>query len=130
MQKENPVTWFEVYVDDMDRAVQFYETVFNTKLESMSMPEGTEETMQMWSFPGNMESKAAATGALVKMDGMKAGGNSTIVYFNSEDCSVEESRVVEAGGQVIKTKESIGEYGHMSLVSDTEGNVIGIHSMK
>ena len=64
------------------------------------------------------------------MKGFTAGGNSTIVYFSSEDCSIEEARVVEAGGKIHKPKLSIGEYGHMTLASDTEGNMIGIHSMK
>jgi len=130
MRKQNPVTWFEIYVDDMDRAKQFYETVFESELSDMSMPEGSDEGMQMLAFPSDMESKSAAAGALVKMEGMKAGGNSTLVYFNSKDCTTEESRVEAAGGNVFKTKESIGEFGHMSLVTDTEGNMIGIHSMK
>jgi uncharacterized protein len=52
------------------------------------------------------------------------------VYFGSEDCAIEESRVTEAGGKVMKPKMSIGEYGYISLCVDTEGNVFGLHSMK
>ena len=48
----------------------------------------------------------------------------------SEDCSVEESRVKAAGGKVVKSKVSLGDYGAMVLACDTEGNTIGIHSMK
>jgi predicted enzyme related to lactoylglutathione lyase len=36
--------------------------------------------------------------------------------------------VAAAGGTVIKPKMSIGAYGFMSLVLDTEGNTIGLHS--
>lgn len=43
-----------------------------------------------------MEKAEGAAGPLVKMKGFTAGGNSTIVYFSSEDCSIEEARVVEA----------------------------------
>jgi predicted enzyme related to lactoylglutathione lyase len=74
-----------------------------------------------------MEGEGAA-GALVKMKGIKAGGNSTIIYFGSEDCSIEESRIEDAGGKVIQSKQSIGEFGFMVMANDTEGNVIGIHS--
>ena len=63
------------------------------------------------------------------MEGCKAGGGSTIVYFKCDDCAVEESRVGPAGGQVFKPKFSIGQYGFISLVLDTEGNMIGLHSM-
>ena len=31
----NPVRWFEIYVQDMDRARKFYETVFQTELQRL-----------------------------------------------------------------------------------------------
>ena len=65
----------------------------------------------------------------MQVKGMEAGGNSTLVYFASEDCSIEEGRVEDAGGKLIRPKMSIGEYGFVSLAQDTEGNMIGIHSM-
>jgi uncharacterized protein len=117
--------WFEIYVDDMQRATAFYETVFDTRLEALIDPSG--ETTMM-SFPGDMETYGAG-GALVKMKGMKAGGNSTLVYFHSEDCTTEESRVAAAGGKVVSPKMSIGDYGFISLCLDSEGNTFGLHSM-
>jgi predicted enzyme related to lactoylglutathione lyase len=57
-----------------------------------------------------------------------AGGNSTLIYFPCEDCAGEESRVVDAGGAVQKGKMYIGEFGFISRVIDTEGNMIGLHS--
>ena len=74
--------------------------------------------------------KWGAGGALVKMEGVSSGGNSTLVYFSCEDCAVEASRVVDAGGQIHREKWSIGEYGFIALVVDTEGNKIGLHSLK
>jgi predicted enzyme related to lactoylglutathione lyase len=104
-KKYNPVAWFEIYVDDMDRATKFYETVLNVKLEEMPVPGDAPMTMRC--FPG-FENGIGASGTLVKMDGLQAGGNSTIVYFGCYDCTVEESRVVEAGGKVHQPKMSIG----------------------
>jgi hypothetical protein len=130
MENINPVVWFEIYVDDLNRAKEFYETVFQLQLNEMPMPESTEDSMKMLFFPSDMESKNSASGALVKMEGFKAGNNSTIVYFMSEDCSIEEARITAAGGKVIKPKVSLGDYGAMVLATDTEGNMIGIHSMK
>ncbi|MCE1228213.1 MAG: VOC family protein, partial [Firmicutes bacterium] len=46
-----------------------------------------------------------------------------------EDCAVEAARAQEAGGQLHREKMSIGPYGFISLVNDTEGNLIGLHSM-
>ena len=127
MADQNPVVWFEIYVDDMARAGRFYEQVLNLTLTEMPSP--TEEPMVMRSFPGDMETKGAASGALVKMDGFPAGGSGTIVYFHSTDCSVEQARIAGAGGKVLRPKTSLGEYGFMVLAEDTEGNVIGFHSM-
>jgi len=128
MKNENPVVWFEIYVEDLDRAKSFYEKVFKTELTEIGDP--TDEGMKMLAFPGNMDSKGRASGALVHMKGMEVGKNSTIVYFFSEDCSVEESRVSDAGGKLERSKMSIGEHGFISLAKDPEGNMIGIHSMK
>jgi len=127
MKKSNSAVWFEIYVDDMKRASKFYENVMNVKLEALPNPSGDD--MEMRSFPGHME-KYGANGALVKMEGVKAGGNSTLVYFGSEDCTTEENRVEKAGGKVFKPKMSIGEFGFISLFFDTEGNMIGVHSME
>ncbi len=127
MDSINPVVWFEIYVDDLARATKFYETVFQFKLNDLPSPEGEDITMA--AFPGNMETKNMASGALVKMEGMTPGQNSVVVYFYSKDCSIEAGRVADAGGQVCRPKTSLGQYGFMSLVTDTEGNTIGIHSM-
>lgn len=128
MKNGNPIVWFEIYTDDIERAKKFYEAVFEVQFTSLSDP--TSNDLQMLAFPGDMESKNRASGALVKMEGFKAGNNSTIVYFMSEDCSIEEARVESAGGSIFKPKMSIGQYGFIVLAKDTEGNIIGIHSMK
>src|SRR5690606_13859983 len=54
------------------------------------------------------EKQPNAAGALVKMDGVCAGMGGTMIYFQCEDCSVEESRVEAAGGKVHQPKMSIG----------------------
>lgn len=128
MANKNPIAWFEIYVDDMPRAKQFYETVFATELEQLEDPTESESPMEMLAFPSNMEEYGAA-GSLVKIEGYPAGGQGTIIYFDCEDCSLEESRVVAAGGKIEQSKMSIGEFGFMSLIVDTEGNTIGLHSM-
>lgn len=121
----NPVGWFEIYVQDMNRAKSFYEGVFQTKLEKIENPE-----IDMWSFPFSMEEKLpGAAGALVKMEGVPSGGGGTLVYFSCKDCANEAKKVEENGGKIMKPKFSIGQFGFISIVFDTEGNMIGLHSM-
>lgn len=125
---KNPIGWYEIYADDLDRARAFYETVLNVTLGELTPPDGGESGLRMLSFPCDFESYGAS-GALVKMEGMSPGGSGTIVYFACDDCALEESRVAGAGGQVVQSKMSIGEYGYCAMVIDTEGNTIGLHSM-
>lgn len=120
----NPVGWFEIYVDDMARARSFYERVFQCQLTQLG-----NNDVELWAFPAD-QTCYGTTGALVKMKDIAAGKNSTIVYFNCDDCAIEQQRVHENGGKVIKEKFSIGEYGLIALVTDSEGNMIGLHSLR
>jgi predicted enzyme related to lactoylglutathione lyase len=131
--KPNPVAWFEIYVQDMERAKTFYEAVFQETLAPLPAPPAPEEAphegeMEMWSFP-MAEEGYGAPGALVRMQGIPSGGSGTVVYFSCEDCAVEAARAAEHGGRIFRAKMPIGEYGFIALVNDTEGNMIGLHSM-
>ncbi len=128
----NPVVHFEIYVQDMGRAKAFYEAVLGIKLEKMPAPTA-ELNMDMWFFPMDRETGMntyGAGGMLVKMDGYPSGGGGTLVYFGCEDCAVQAARAAKLGGSVCKEKTSIGEHGFFALAQDTEGNMIGFHSMK
>lgn len=127
----NPVVWFEIYVQDMARAKRFYEAVFDIKLEKMPAPT-PDITMDMWAFPSDPNqspNQYGACGMLVKMDGYPTGGGGTVVYFTCQDCALEAARVEANGGVLIKEKTSLGPHGFMALARDTEGNMIGLHSM-
>jgi predicted enzyme related to lactoylglutathione lyase len=120
----NPVGWFEVYVQDMNRAKAFYESTFQLTLERLESP-----GIELWAFPFRPENPGCA-GALARMPGKDSGGGGTLIYFSCADCAVEASRALQNGGRIHKEKMSIGQYGFIALVSDTEGNMIGLHSMQ
>jgi uncharacterized protein len=126
MGKPNAIGWFDIYVNDMGRAVRFYESVLKQKLAPIGDP--TNET-QMMGFPTDMAVYGAG-GALVKSNYARPGPGGTLVYFSVEDCSQQESRVVPAGGKVVRPKFSIGDFGWVTLCEDTEGNLFGLSSMK
>ncbi|MEO7316202.1 MAG: VOC family protein [Ginsengibacter sp.] len=129
MQAKNPVIWFEIYVDDLKRAQTFYEKILNIEMSVLPTPDSLEEEMSMVAFPMEMDGPGAG-GTLIKTESIKAGGNSTIIYFASNDCAIEEARIEAAGGKILQSKQSLGEFGFMVLAQDTEGNAIGIHSQK
>jgi uncharacterized protein len=119
------IGWFDIYVEDMERAQAFYETVLETTLSPMDDP--NDPTAQMRGFGDDFTSHGAG-GALVKLEYAKPGPGGSMVYFTCADCAVEERRVPAAGGSIVRPKFSIGDHGFVSIITDTEGNTIGLHS--
>jgi uncharacterized protein len=122
MKNVNPVGWFDINVANLDRAKKFYEAVFGTQFVDLPLEWGKQAL-----FPAD-NAGLNISGALVEKVDFVARGNNTIVYFVSDDCVTEESKVENAGGKVIAPKMSIGEFGFVSIILDSEGNTIGLHS--
>jgi predicted enzyme related to lactoylglutathione lyase len=120
----NPVGWFEIYVQDTARAKAFYEATFEVKLEPLPSP-----GIEMLAFPAKPDSPGCG-GALVRMPGKDSSGGGTLIYFSCADCATELARATAHGGRVFKNKFSIGQYGFIALIFDTEGNMIGLHSLR
>jgi predicted enzyme related to lactoylglutathione lyase len=108
----------------MHRARAFYERVLQVKLDELPSP-----AVKMLAFPAQPD-RPGCGGALVRYEGKESGAGGTLVYFSCADCAVEAARAVESGGRVFKPKFPIGQYGFISLIFDTEGNMVGLHSLK
>ena len=127
---QNVICWFEIYVKDMERARKFYHEVIGTNFIEVPMP--PDAALSKMAFFSPMENQGVS-GALIEMPGTKEGDGqcvNTMVYFPCEDCSVEEARVVKAGGMVHRSKFSIGQFGFCAICVDSEGNPFGLFSMK
>jgi len=124
MKNVNPVNWFDINVSNLNNAKEFYETVFNIKLVDFPIEFGKQS-----GFPFDPKG-FNVTGALVEKEDFQSNSNNTVIYFESEDCVTEESLVEKAGGKIVRSKMSIGEFGFVSLLMDRDGNTIGLHSRK
>jgi predicted enzyme related to lactoylglutathione lyase len=121
----NPVRWFEIYVSDMERALHFYRSVFQQPIEKMDEEAGEGE---IYLFTQRNE-RYGICGTLVKHPKCSPGRGGTMVYFECEDCALEVGCTVIYGGRVLQDKKPIGKFGYMAIIEDSEGNVIGLHSM-
>ena len=123
----NVVGWFEIPVTDMDKAIRFYETVFEYKLELHQMGELDMAWFPYADVPGS-------PGALVfHKDFYEPSTYGVLIYFTcqSGDLSNELAKVESSGGKVLMPKKLITEdIGYMALCIDTEGNRIALHSRK
>ena len=77
----NAVCWFEIYDDDIDRAKAFYQTVFATELTRLDNPTNKPPFPQpeMWAFRWTNNRTARLVPFGKKMEGVAAGGNSSLV---------------------------------------------------
>lgn len=123
--KRNIGGWFEIYVEDMQRAMDFYQHVFDD-VNFIDLSKGDSQ-MQMFEwedhFPG-------AGGALVKMQFNKPSPNGTVIYFNCDDCAVQEARAREKGVEILASKTQLPHFGFSALLRDSENNTIGLYSLK
>jgi predicted enzyme related to lactoylglutathione lyase len=54
-----------------------------------------------------------------------------MVYLNVEgDLEGVLGRVPQAGGKIVRPRFGIGEHGFIGIIQDSEGNVVGVHSLK
>jgi predicted enzyme related to lactoylglutathione lyase len=121
--KKNAVNWFEIAVTDFDRAKKFYDTILGTSLTEVPV-----EGCRMGMFPFDMANGIG--GSISLMAEMKPGPGGTLVYLNVEgELDAVIARIVTAGGAILRPRFAIGEHGFISIIQDTEGNVVGLHSM-
>lgn len=119
---ENLVVWFDIPVKNLDRSTKFYGHVLNVQLQRMEQP----LPWAMFPFaPG------VTSGSLVESKEISPSQQGTTVYLNGgKDLAGPLDRVEAAGGKVLQKKTPIGEHGFIAYFEDTEGNRVGLHSMK
>lgn len=118
----NALSWFEIPVVDMTRAIAFYEAMLGVKLRQ-DVFAGVPNAF----FP--YEQKVGVGGALVCDAKRKPSSNGAIVYLPALD-GVDKAaqRAKQAGGTVLAEKIDIGDPGFIALVVDTEENQVGLHA--
>lgn len=120
---KNRVQWFDIVTKDIERAKEFYTKVFNLVFQFIETPDS-----KMYMFGDS--TKVGSAGCLVQSTTNTPSTEGTILYFSCEDVTNEVSRVEKAGGKLLVSKTSIGEFGFIAQLIDTEGNRIGLHSDK
>ncbi len=124
------VGWFEIPVNDMDRAVKFYNEVFQINIAVHPMG---DLIMGWFPFAENPEAKGASGSLVYQKEFYKPSTEGTLIYFTSRtgDIKDELSRIEKTGGKILKPKTQISpDHGYMALCLDTEGNRVALHSLE
>lgn len=122
--KTNAVAYFELPVNDIERAVVFYKTLFDFTFEFEIM-----DGYEMAFFPLD-ENALGITGALAKGDVYQPSHKGAILYFNTYDIDTLLEKVFILGSAILYPKTSNTDYGFtVAEIEDSEGNRIAIRQM-
>lgn len=125
MANQHSISWFEIPTADINRAQQFYETIFGFEMVPMDFP-----SMQMRMFP--VADQTGISGALTHApDFYQPQANGVLVYLNANpDLQLVLDKVEAAGGSILVPKTEVSpEIGFMGVILDSEGNRVALHSI-
>ncbi len=126
MQLENALNWFEIPVNDFDRAKKFYESIF-----SYQMPENIMGAARMGFFLYDVQAGKVGGAIVYRPDFYTPSENGSLIYLNCQpDLQVVLNKVTDAGGTILTPKTPVApELGFWALIKDSEGNRVALHSM-
>lgn len=119
---KNAINWFAIPSADLNRAVKFYNTIFDFQLEVTKM--GNQD---LAFFP--IEQGGVGGHIYVHKD-LKPTGDGITIFLNGGD-NLQDilDRVESAGGKIVTPKTQISpEVGYMCYFVDSEGNKLALHS--
>jgi len=115
---ERLISWVEIPAIDMQRAVKFYNAVFQLDLKVADFGEE-----KMACFPNG-------EGAISQAPGFAPSRDGALVSFNAgSDIQEKIDRIISLGGEIIKGKTNIEAEatGYFAMFVDTEGNKVGLY---
>ena len=118
-KKSNPVVYFEIPVNNMDRAINFYKAVFHFEFDK-EIIDGNEMAL----FPFT-EGSSGISGALAKGEIYKPTKDGIVIYFKTDSIDETLNLATANGGQILYPKTDNG-IGFVAEFEDTEGNRIAL----
>lgn len=123
IKKYNPVVYFEIPVNDIERAVKFYEAVFNFEFEKDVID---HNEMALFPFA---DGYSGISGALAKGEIYKPTKDGVLIYFSIENIDETIKLVTANDGQILYPKTDNG-LGLVAEFQDSEGNRIALFQAK
>ena len=118
--KNNRAVWFDIPVAELDRANAFYAAVLDCGVDAVNV-EGMEFSV--------IEHKDGNGGCLVPKPEEISSEKGLLLYLNVNGRIRDAvAKVKQHGGQVVDDVHSIGPHGFRSIVIDSEGNRVALHS--
>jgi len=117
------VVHFEIPVDDMGRAQDFYRDAFGWQLTSMPEMRYTLASTTPAGPDGRPNEPGAINGGMLARQGPITA---PIVTIDVDDIDDALATVEKLGGKAVISRQAVGEMGFSAYFTDTEGNLIGL----
>ncbi|WP_213421304.1 VOC family protein [Bhargavaea massiliensis] len=121
------VIHFEIHVDDMERAKEFYGEVFGWTFEDWSEYAG----MPYFGAVTGDKDEMGINGALMQRQGPPPDSGQPLNGFactmGVEDYDATEEKILSNGGTVALPKYALPGMAWQGYYTDSEGNLFGIH---
>ena len=117
----NRVVHFDVYADDVERAIAFYQNVFGWTIQKV-------EWMDYWLIKTG-EGETGIDGGLGKRESPTQGETPQFGFTCTvavEDVTAAFEAALAAGGSEVHKPGPVPGVGYLAYVRDTEGNHLGL----
>lgn len=118
---------FEIQVDDIERAKNFYAEVFGWAYEDYSEFTGSP----YWGVTTGDDDTPGINGGLLQRPaptpGREQGTNAFVVTMQVDDYDATMEKILSLGGEEALPKYALPGMAWQGYFLDTEGNTIGLH---
>lgn len=113
----NPFVHIELQTKDIDKAKDFYTSLFDWKLEDMPAPGG---------MPYTMINVGEGTGGGIFLNDDPKVPSHWLAYVGVDDIEASTRKARELGATVLQDVMEIGDYGWLSVIMDPTGAVLAM----
>jgi predicted enzyme related to lactoylglutathione lyase len=111
------VVHFDISAENVERVIQFYESIFGWKFMKWEGP------MEYWMITTGPEGTPGIDGGLSRREGSDNRVTNT-VEVDSIDQALE--KILKAGGKIVQPKGAIPGVGYFAQCTDTEETIFGV----
>lgn len=112
----NPFCHVELHTQDPDKAKEFYQSLFDWKLEDVPMGEMSYTMIEV----------GEGTGGGIMQNPVPGAPSSWLSYVLVDDVAASTEKAKELGASVVQERMEVPGYGWLSVIADPSGAALGL----
>ena len=116
----NPFVYCELYTSDLDKAKKFYGSLFNWKMNDMTMPMGNYTMLDV----------GEGTGGGMMKNPMPGAPSMWMTYVQVDNLDASTKKAEQLGAKVMKGRTEAGDFGWFTMITDPTGAPLALWEPK